>query len=1042
MIIRTKPSLEVCLRCQLFLSGQLRAKRPRASTPGPFRGFRARNLHATSRIAQAHEDSQKKEAEEYDAEPKRKAVSHDSATKTSSSAPDDADLIIHRYDPALPLGRMYGLNGSSQLGENTKTLGVDSLGKPAEVIVLQDSGALRYVAAQLVQSTIEAPVVDILAQFNSERGLIGRDEVNDNIETLRPQGKVLSWADIRVIEDQLSGGFTMAQLLYYIESTERQRMAALAESTASGTKDGKAAKDMAESDEPVVHAVEVNDQNIILRQSPWMPGTSDQGDGFDESSLRGYISEAFTPKQRVALNIIRLCWGIESQELVSSVGEMELQVNSTDLDLLLSPKGRSGPPLQAISDEFIQADEEKIEIFRWRRAIRITATKAKAKIIARGIRTTLEGVHRIEVPLAGLKKAGRKVKEAEEVDEFGEPVLAELAKLTNTEVVRASKDKLSVHGLGRKQGSSLSTSADAARRLLLSSSDVADRTVYKHGCKETDSPVYAVDYEYHHIASWRDRLRRWSRWQTAIGKSDSDEVCSIQERDKKELDLSKEEEDQDLASQAEHQALSMSPHHKAINLDKEKVKQYESQESNLWSTTPITSTSATVGNVLHQTPPGSGPVDVSKPVQFDEKKIMNSRTIFVPSTKNLSRLVSGMDNDGDVKTSSVLTMKFLPSPWSGEDMKQMSKFPSLEMSFSMTSTAERFILANMVAITEDVCNDIMLPDKALDIRFRQKTSFPFIAANLGSYPQITEFLEASQLGQRANVMTPPELVVPIPDFMSSLKGDKGPSSSASTAVRYLFAGLTYRTQISYEFRDWRLRYTSINSGKADGRCGELTLLPKHKKSIEPAAAKSERALNQELTMDYIKSAYALVNALESLDKPVVRRTESTESKPPQSPDSVVRYEYMPSVHYAGPNRTSVPQRFKYFDRGISFQDENDDTAWFGDSKKRRGGARELNDEREDNGNMGMAGLAMSPVLYVALSGRLACMALKIASMVIRLIALPRFGLASPQSLRGLPHQLSSPSSKTSSLFFFFFVLFFFESSAIPESSIHPGNSLN
>lgn len=51
-------------------------------------------------------------------------------------------------------------------------------------------------------------------------------------------------------------------------------------------------------------------------------------------------------------------------------------------------------------------------------------------------------MHRIEVPLAGLKKAGRKVKEAEEVDEFGEPVLAELAKLTNTEVVRASKDKV------------------------------------------------------------------------------------------------------------------------------------------------------------------------------------------------------------------------------------------------------------------------------------------------------------------------------------------------------------------------------------------------------------------------------------------------------------------------------------------------------------------------------------------------------------------------------------------------------------------------
>lgn len=460
---------------------------------------------------------------------------------------------------------------------------------------------------------------------------------------------------------------------------------------------------------------------------------------------------------------------------------------------------------------------------------------------------------------------------------------------------------------------------------------MADRTVYRHGFKETDSPAYAIDYEYHHTMSWRNRLRRWSRWQTPIEKADSEEAIGIEEGDRQELDLPSKAEEQGLASQAEHQdlgSLSMSPHHKANRLDVERVKQYELQESNLWSTTPITSTSATVGNVLHQTLPGSEPVDVSKPVHFDGKEVLNSRTLFVPSTKNLSRLVSGMGNDRDTRTSSVLTMKFLPSPWSGESMKQLSKFPTLEMMFSMTSTAEnRFKLANMVAITEDVCSDVMLPDKALDIRFRQRTSFPFIAANLEAHPQIAEFLEASQLGQRSNVMTPPELVVPIPDFMSSLKGDKGPASSASTAVRYMFAGLTYRTQISYDFRDWRLRYTSVNSGKADGRCGELTLLPRHKKSNEVVAGKSERDLNQQLTMDYIKSAYALVDTLESLDKPVARRTHSNELNPRRSPDSLVGYEYIPSVHFTGPNRTSTPQQFKYFDRDISFEDENDDTAW-------------------------------------------------------------------------------------------------------------------
>lgn len=52
-------------------------------------------------------------------------------------------------------------------------------------------------------------------------------------------------------------------------------------------------------------------------------------------------------------------------------------------------------------------------------------------------------MHRIQVPLTGLKKPGRKAKEVDEADEFEEPVLAELARLTNTEVVRVSKDKVS-----------------------------------------------------------------------------------------------------------------------------------------------------------------------------------------------------------------------------------------------------------------------------------------------------------------------------------------------------------------------------------------------------------------------------------------------------------------------------------------------------------------------------------------------------------------------------------------------------------------------
>ena len=72
--------------------------------------------------------------------------------------------------------------------------------------------------------------------------------------------------------------------------------------------------------------------------------------------------------------------------------------------------------------------------------------KHKAQSIAESIKVALEGVHRIEIPLGPLRGVGLRAKavlEEGEADEFSEPVLTELARLTNTEVVRISKDRVS-----------------------------------------------------------------------------------------------------------------------------------------------------------------------------------------------------------------------------------------------------------------------------------------------------------------------------------------------------------------------------------------------------------------------------------------------------------------------------------------------------------------------------------------------------------------------------------------------------------------------
>ena len=419
--------------------------------------------------------------------------------------------------------------------------------------------------------------------------------------------------------------------------------------------------------------------------------------------------------------------------------------------------------------------------------------------------------------------------------------------------------------------------------------------------------MYAVDYEYHHTMSWRNRLRRWTRWQTSIGKVDSKPRGT----------------DEKGWEQLEEVKSSFTPtHHKAKKRNEKEIKQYELQESNLWSTTPVTSTMATVGHVLHQTFPSSGIVDVLKPVRFDVKEADNSRTLFVPSTKNLSRLIEGMSSS--TLPSSTLTMKFLPSPWFSQKERPSSSFPALEMRFDISGTMENnFNLTNMVAITEDICNDVMLPVKALDIRFRQKTCFPFIAANLEAYPQIARFIEASQLGQRVNIMTPPELVVPIPNFMCSQKSTTDATNGTSTDVRYLFAGLTYRTQIKYDFQDWCLQYTSVNSGKADGRCAELSLIPAHKNLNELEPSKVKPVFDEDLFADYIRSVYFLVDKLGNLDQ--VDTREAALSREVKTP--LIKHWHAPSFDHGGAQKqTDIAGNFTYFPKSIDFRGEFDNAT--------------------------------------------------------------------------------------------------------------------
>ncbi len=217
-----------------------------------------------------------------------------------------------------PLGKAHG-HGAFIRRENVENLpSSTSLGDPAKVIVLKDSIFKLYRHDQRKDMLDEKipEHIDIQQALDDERGLAGEEEVNANIEALKPQPgeEPTGWGQINVLVKALQDGFKTGQLQRYIKSYN-----------------GKTAL---EKPEPAWQNTEKG--SLIQRITSWLPGISEIEHQFDDDPMRGYSLESHTPKQRLILRLLRQCWGVELPELVHGIGQFEIQVKETDLELLLS----------------------------------------------------------------------------------------------------------------------------------------------------------------------------------------------------------------------------------------------------------------------------------------------------------------------------------------------------------------------------------------------------------------------------------------------------------------------------------------------------------------------------------------------------------------------------------------------------------------------------------------------------------------------------------------------------------------------------------
>lgn len=408
--------------------------------------------------------------------------------------------------------------------------------------------------------------------------------------------------------------------------------------------------------------------------------------------------------------------------------------------------------------------------------------------------------------------------------------------------------QLKVFCIDEELDTNLSTRADAARRLLLTSSRASDKSTKRLFYDEHPTPLIAVTFPPTDSMPWNYRQKEWVRWTSPTSKG----LAPSNQTDKPLQDLTSpwllgtNNEEINAPESARRVVDFMRDFRTPPSLPPLRKKASKLYNAiGMWEEVYSYPTSIVVGYVLHEV------LESHKASIMPIKNATIDDSIFLPAAPRLSNLLRSWNiMDGELQDS--LVMRFIPSPWTTAGPKPLQELPPVEIDLSVNPDTSPE-LRDVKAIVDSAALNIMLPDRTVDLQFRQRGISQLSPSLLPRYPQITEFIRSSQLDpSKGRVKTPTGLILPVAHMHTD--GRHNSSSPNHMEIEYLFAGLEFRSTLVFESEGLVLSYTSIECGKADGRRGEFSL---HKDTFERGIGEG----NGLQILNFIKSAYRLVETL-------------------------------------------------------------------------------------------------------------------------------------------------------------------------------------
>ncbi|KAF2264909.1 hypothetical protein CC78DRAFT_532785 [Lojkania enalia] len=756
-----------------------------------------------------------------------------------------------------PLGRIRKRKGKGAVREVTAPLGVKTLGKDAEILVLREVGQeseqqRKDVNTTSSESPSEASSADhdqpsILHSLNLETKEVTQAEINDQLQKLRPrthydpnEPHFLPQAEFLKLQNTLAQGFTVQQLSRYFSITKGVQQSQVKQEVLEGLKGGTG--------------------KTPVGRTEWQPGTTPLERRLPGTHAPGPKRIPISKHQLVD-QILRNAWNIVLLEEIEAPGEIEMALKPWQL--LLLNAGSTHTSL----DQIGAARKAKMQIYWPHNVLRITADKSSAEYAADDVKEELKDTEVMKYQLEPWRPflAEHLSPEKDLATLLSLEKLRTVQNLSETIVQPTKNNNYIIRGLNKR-------AVEEANRCLINMFPLENspsRTIDTHMFDTKKKTSYMLPIPFKESIDYRHRHRPLGRWSLPVSYASNDGSAvssglayhvnpghhSRSTKNGATAERCEEISQNDATSVSKEQHGFMESRIIAALRDHLKSEPFERsttehKEEAAWEHQATTILRTVFGQALFPFRDGKGIASetvspsIVKPVPdlpFDTAipgfyKLLADKN-FVENLTSRTRLFSP-----------VLEYEFTPSPYQQNLLKQAQIYPSPVLRVR-TGHGGDIVLDSVSLRFNTHCHDVLLPDRATDIRFERFDRLDL--ANPLEDEAIKTFFDAIcvNIESGARLTAPPSLLIKIPRWtiLGYDREDKRPHT-----IEYLFKGIRYNQTILTNFQHRNVRYVTSHGGKLAGKGGALSMY---------YGTGPYREYNEEKLREFIKASLNLADCI-------------------------------------------------------------------------------------------------------------------------------------------------------------------------------------